>query len=178
MPRHGRSFCPPFHSSGSAWGEVTRPADLTAFGGEWVQAFPKDSWQNITNEFEPSAPHNNTDWFWNHFSMKIDYSDNFFNDNHRFRWLLNANYRFNHYLWLFDGNHGRKLSRRISGRTSRTGSSRHRRVSTVPLRGTVHPPYLKATSIGAFSVRVFSRCFLFILASPRIWIQMRMQKTI
>ena len=34
------------------------------------------------------------------------------------------------------------------------------------------------TSIGAFSVRVFSRCFLFILASPPIWIQMRMQKTI
>ena len=32
---------------------VTRPADLTAFGGEWVQLFPKDSWQNVTNEYEP-----------------------------------------------------------------------------------------------------------------------------
>jgi len=32
---------------------VTRPADLTEFGGEWVQMFPKDSWTNITNEYEP-----------------------------------------------------------------------------------------------------------------------------
>merc|ERR1719337_185720 len=32
---------------------VTRPADLTAFGGEWVQLFPKDSWENTTNEYEP-----------------------------------------------------------------------------------------------------------------------------
>ena len=32
---------------------VTRPADLTAFGGEWVQLFPKDSWENVTNEYEP-----------------------------------------------------------------------------------------------------------------------------
>ena len=33
--------------------KVTRPADLTAFGGEWVQLFPKDSWENTTNEYEP-----------------------------------------------------------------------------------------------------------------------------
>ena len=26
---------------------------LTEFGGEWVQAFPKDSWENITNAYEP-----------------------------------------------------------------------------------------------------------------------------
>ena len=32
---------------------VHRPADLTAFGGEWVQLFPKDSWENTTNEYEP-----------------------------------------------------------------------------------------------------------------------------
>ena len=32
---------------------VTRPAELTAFGGEWVQLFPKDSWENTTNEYEP-----------------------------------------------------------------------------------------------------------------------------
>jgi len=32
---------------------VTRPAALTAFGAEWVQLFPKDSWANVTNEYEP-----------------------------------------------------------------------------------------------------------------------------
>jgi hypothetical protein len=32
---------------------VERPASLTAFGGEWVQLFPKDSWENVTNEYEP-----------------------------------------------------------------------------------------------------------------------------
>merc|ERR1719506_3614021 len=32
---------------------VSRPASLTAFGGEWVQLFPKDSWENTTNEYEP-----------------------------------------------------------------------------------------------------------------------------
>merc|ERR1719182_437985 len=32
---------------------VHRPAALTAFGGEWVQLFPKDSWENVTNEYEP-----------------------------------------------------------------------------------------------------------------------------
>ena len=32
---------------------ISRPADLTAFGAEWVQLFPKDSWENVTNEYEP-----------------------------------------------------------------------------------------------------------------------------
>jgi hypothetical protein len=32
---------------------VSRPSDLTAFGGEWVKLFPKDSWENKTNEYEP-----------------------------------------------------------------------------------------------------------------------------
>jgi hypothetical protein len=32
---------------------ITRPAALTEFGGEWVQMFPKDSWSNVTNEYEP-----------------------------------------------------------------------------------------------------------------------------
>ena len=36
---------------------VTRPAELTAFGAEWVQLFPKDSWANVTNEYEPFTFH-------------------------------------------------------------------------------------------------------------------------
>jgi hypothetical protein len=32
---------------------VSRPASLTAFGAEWVQLFPKDSFENVTNEYEP-----------------------------------------------------------------------------------------------------------------------------
>merc|ERR1719478_1308831 len=32
---------------------VSRPASLTSFGAEWVQLFPKDSWENTTNEYEP-----------------------------------------------------------------------------------------------------------------------------
>merc|ERR1719160_1751947 len=32
---------------------VTRPASMTAFGAEWVQLYPKDSWTNKTNEYEP-----------------------------------------------------------------------------------------------------------------------------
>ena len=30
---------------------VQRPAALTAFGGEWVKLYPKDSWANVTNEY-------------------------------------------------------------------------------------------------------------------------------
>ena len=30
---------------------VKRPAALTKFGGEWVKAYEKDSWKNITNEY-------------------------------------------------------------------------------------------------------------------------------
>merc|ERR1719440_922369 len=32
---------------------VSRPASLTSFGAEWVQLFPKDSWENTTSEYEP-----------------------------------------------------------------------------------------------------------------------------
>jgi hypothetical protein len=32
---------------------VSRPKAFTEFGGEWVQMFPKDSWSNVTNEYEP-----------------------------------------------------------------------------------------------------------------------------
>jgi hypothetical protein len=32
---------------------ISRPAEWTAFGAEWVQLFPKDSWFNATNEYEP-----------------------------------------------------------------------------------------------------------------------------
>merc|ERR1719482_187393 len=32
---------------------VSRPASLTAFGAEWVQLFPKDSFEMVTNEHEP-----------------------------------------------------------------------------------------------------------------------------
>merc|ERR1719456_1118671 len=36
--------------------KVTRPADLTAFGGEWVQLFPKDSWENTFNMYGAKIP--------------------------------------------------------------------------------------------------------------------------
>ena len=36
---------------------------MTAFGGEWVQLFPKDSWENVTNEYEPFT--------FNHYGAKI-----------------------------------------------------------------------------------------------------------
>lgn len=32
---------------------VTRPKAYTDLGGEWVKLFPKDSWKNETNEYEP-----------------------------------------------------------------------------------------------------------------------------
>jgi hypothetical protein len=32
---------------------VHRPKEMTAFGAEWVQLFPKDSWLNLTTEMEP-----------------------------------------------------------------------------------------------------------------------------
>jgi hypothetical protein len=32
---------------------ITRPAALTDLGAEWVQLFPKDSWENTTSEYEP-----------------------------------------------------------------------------------------------------------------------------
>ena len=35
--------------------QVTRPKELTEFGGEWVQAYEKDSWANVTNECDQLA---------------------------------------------------------------------------------------------------------------------------
>jgi hypothetical protein len=42
---------------------VERPKALTAFGGEWVKLYPKDSWANTTNEYEP--------FLFNEFGAKI-----------------------------------------------------------------------------------------------------------
>merc|ERR1719271_1629260 len=52
---NGRYFLPCKQTTGQKTIKVTvtRPEAMTAFGGEWVQAFPKDSWQNVTNEYEP-----------------------------------------------------------------------------------------------------------------------------
>jgi hypothetical protein len=45
--------CPQVEDLKTVQFSVSRPADLTAFGGEWVQLFPKDSWKNTTCEYEP-----------------------------------------------------------------------------------------------------------------------------
>jgi hypothetical protein len=45
--------CPQESGKKTVQFSISRPADLTAFGAEWVQLFPKDSWSNITNEYEP-----------------------------------------------------------------------------------------------------------------------------
>jgi hypothetical protein len=42
---------------------ITRPKEMTEFGGEWVKLYPKDSWENVTNEYEP--------WTMNQFGSKI-----------------------------------------------------------------------------------------------------------
>jgi hypothetical protein len=42
---------------------VTRPKEISAFGAEWLMLFPKDSWRNITCEFEP--------WTYNAFGSKV-----------------------------------------------------------------------------------------------------------
>jgi sugar lactone lactonase YvrE len=42
---------------------VSRPKEISAFGAEWLMLFPKDSWRNITCEFEP--------WTYNAFGSKI-----------------------------------------------------------------------------------------------------------
>jgi hypothetical protein len=47
---------------------VHRPADMTEFGSEWVQLFRKDSWENITNEYEP--------WTMNKYGAKIPLNRN------------------------------------------------------------------------------------------------------
>jgi hypothetical protein len=46
---------------------VTRPRELSAFGGEWISLYPKDSWMNLTNEFEPFS--------FNLYGAKIPLSD-------------------------------------------------------------------------------------------------------
>merc|ERR1719181_700351 len=52
---NGRYFLPCKQAAGEKTIKVTvtRPAAMTEFGGEWIQAFPKDSWANVTNEYEP-----------------------------------------------------------------------------------------------------------------------------
>ena len=45
--------CPQTAGEKTVQMSVSRPASLTAFGAEWVQLFPKDSWENTTNEYEP-----------------------------------------------------------------------------------------------------------------------------
>jgi hypothetical protein len=45
--------CPQTDGQKTVQFKITRPANLTEFGGEWVQLFPKDSWENVTNEYEP-----------------------------------------------------------------------------------------------------------------------------
>jgi hypothetical protein len=32
---------------------VKRPTGISSFGGEWISLYPKDSWLNLTTEFEP-----------------------------------------------------------------------------------------------------------------------------
>jgi hypothetical protein len=52
---HGRYFMKDKQTKGEKTIKitVTRPAELTAFGAEWVKAFPRSSFHNITNEYEP-----------------------------------------------------------------------------------------------------------------------------
>jgi hypothetical protein len=47
---------------------VHRPADMTEFGSEWVKLYPKDSWKNVTNEYEP--------WTMNKYGAKIPLNRN------------------------------------------------------------------------------------------------------
>jgi len=55
---------------------VHRPKEFTAFGSEWVQLLRKDSWANVTNEYEP--------YMFNKYGAKIPVfraSDNSENDD-------------------------------------------------------------------------------------------------
>ena len=45
--------CPQTEGEKTVKFTITRPPDFTRFGAEWVQLFPKDSWTNVTNEYEP-----------------------------------------------------------------------------------------------------------------------------
>jgi hypothetical protein len=44
---------------------IERPSSMTEFGAEWVKLYPKDSWDNVTNEYEP--------WTMNQYGAKIAY---------------------------------------------------------------------------------------------------------
>jgi hypothetical protein len=46
---------------------VKRPVEISAFGGEWISLFPKDSFLNLTTEFEP--------YTFNAFGAKIPIAD-------------------------------------------------------------------------------------------------------
>merc|ERR1719247_1235367 len=45
--------CPQTEGEKTVKFTITRPPDFTRFGAEWIQLFPKDSWTNVTNEYEP-----------------------------------------------------------------------------------------------------------------------------
>merc|ERR1719408_889390 len=45
--------CPQAAGNKTVMFSITRPANITALGAEWVQLFPKDSFENVTNEYEP-----------------------------------------------------------------------------------------------------------------------------
>jgi hypothetical protein len=45
--------CPQVADKKTVQFTISRPAAFSAFGAEWVQLFPKDSWENVTNEYEP-----------------------------------------------------------------------------------------------------------------------------
>jgi hypothetical protein len=52
---NGRYFLPCKQAAGEKTIKITvfRDASLTEFGGEWVKLYEKDSWKNVTNEYEP-----------------------------------------------------------------------------------------------------------------------------
>jgi hypothetical protein len=52
---------------------VTRPAKYTAFGAEWVKLFQKDSWAEVTSEYEPHT--------FNTFGAKVPLLRTFNNDD-------------------------------------------------------------------------------------------------
>jgi hypothetical protein len=58
-----RISCPQAAGEKTVRFTVTRPKEISAFGAEWLMLFPKDSWRNLTCEFEP--------WTYNAFGSKI-----------------------------------------------------------------------------------------------------------
>merc|ERR1719379_962743 len=57
--------CPQAEGEKTVKFTVTRPKEISAFGSEWPMLFPKDSWRNITCEFEP--------WTYNAFGSKVPF---------------------------------------------------------------------------------------------------------